>query len=82
MEMVRVEGNRNLSSPHTARRINYLPVHQSPPYSSKKRSPEDDRHLGVVIHIHDNEIVRDDELAHLNCNILHNTQRSPEGAIY
>jgi len=46
---------------HSARlHINYRPC------SGQKWPPKDDGDLGVLIHFHDDEVIRDEELTHLN----------------
>ena len=81
--MVWVEGNRNPISSHTPERYGTRRLyvdHRS--NSSEKRSPQNDRHLGVLIHIQENKIARDDELTHLDWNILQNTHRLLDREIY
>ena len=54
---------KSIPSPHNGKDMHGASLHVDyRPSSSYKQSPENHRHLGDLIHNHDNEIVWDDKL--------------------
>jgi len=51
------------------------------PSCSKKWSPQNDRHMGPLIHIHNKEVAWDDKHTHPNWNVFQDAYKLPNGAI-